>query len=137
MPKTISKNLILAALIICLSFAVSFPVLAQSPNTDRTYKFKDQSGLDTAANVAGYDIGTTNATSLEIVISSIVYTLLSLVGLLFLGLIIYGSYTWMTAGGNEEKVKKATKTVMSALFGLIITLSAYALSYFLISYFWQ
>jgi len=134
MPKIISKNLISGGLIICLSLIFSSPVLAQ--DTGGTYKFKDQSGLGTAANVAGYDIGT-SATSLETVISRVIYTLLSLVGLLFLGLIIYGSYTWMTAEGNEEKVKKATSIIISALIGLIITLSAYVLSYFLISYFWQ
>jgi hypothetical protein len=40
----------------------------------------------------------------------------------------------MIADGNEEKIKKATKTVMGAIIGLIITLAAYALSYFLIQY---
>src|SRR3989339_2172736 len=34
--------------------------------------------------------------------------ILSIVGVLFLILVIYGGITWMTAGGNEEKVKKAT-----------------------------
>jgi len=136
MKKNISKNIIFAILAICLSLSVSFPVLAQTNNTNGTYDFNKQSGLGAAANTAGYDTGD-NATSVETVISRIIYILLSFVGLLFFGLVIYGGFTWMTAGGNEEKTKQAQGMIMGALLGLIITLSAYVLSYFLISYFWQ
>ena len=131
MKKIISKNLISVALTVFLFLIFSFPVLAQNG----TYDFKKQSGLGIAGNVAGYDINTT--TSLEKLISSIIFILLSFVGVIFFGLVIYGAFTWMTAQGNEEKVKKANEIVMGSLFGLIITLSAYVLSYFLISYFWQ
>jgi hypothetical protein len=36
----------------------------------------------------------------------------------------------MTAGGNEEKVSKAKTTLYRAIIGLIITISAYAITYF-------
>ncbi len=138
MKKLISKKLILASLTICLSLCFLLPASAAT-TTDRiggTYNFKEQSGLGAAANVAGYDTGT-SATTLEGVISRVIYTLLSFIGILFFGLVIYGGFTWMTARGNEEKVKKAEGLIMSAIVGLVITLSAYALSYFLINYFWQ
>ncbi|MFA6194565.1 MAG: hypothetical protein WC719_02350 [Patescibacteria group bacterium] len=134
MKKLISKKIIPSLLITGLFLFFSGSALAAQ--VGQTYNFKDQSGLGAAAGTAGYDIGT-SATTLESVISRIIYTLLSFIGILFFGLVIYGGFTWMTARGNEEKVKKAEGSIMNALVGLIITLSAYALSYFLINYFWQ
>jgi hypothetical protein len=41
----------------------------------------------------------------------------------------------MTAGGQENKVEEASKTIKQAILGLIITLGAYAISYFIIKAF--
>ena len=57
---------------------------------------------------------------------------LSLMGALFLVLIIYGGFTWMTAAGNEEKVKTATDLMTKAAIGLAIILSAYLLANFVV-----
>lgn len=59
--------------------------------------------------------------------------ILSIVGVLFLILVIYGGITWMTAGGNEEKVTKARQRMTRAAIGLIITISAYVLTTFVLS----
>jgi amino acid transporter len=64
------------------------------------------------------------------IISSLIAVFLSLLGIIFLGLMVYSGYNWMTAGGEEEKVKKAQSTIKKAIIGLIITVSAYSISYF-------
>jgi len=132
MYKTIHKNIILTLIVMFLLLGGLSPVMAQ---TSGTYKFNSQSGLNLTAFVSGYETGAITATPLETVIGRSITILLSLVGVIFLILIIFGSFTWMTAGGNEEKVKKAMSTIMSSLIGLIITLSAYVISYFLIKFF--
>ena len=38
----------------------------------------------------------------------------------------------MTAGGNEEQIKKARGWLINATIGLIIILAAYAISHFVI-----
>ena len=57
---------------------------------------------------------------------------LGLLGIIFLILIIYAGYNWMTAQGEEEKVTKAKDTLQRAVIGLIIVIGAYAISYFVI-----
>ena len=57
------------------------------------------------------------------------------VGLGFLGvaavvIILIGGFKWVTAGGEEEKVKKAKKYIFQGLIGLIIVLSAYTIATF-------
>jgi len=39
---------------------------------------------------------------------------------------------WMTSGGNEEKIEKAKKILVSSIIGLTIVLAAYAITYFVI-----
>lgn len=53
---------------------------------------------------------------------------LSFVGVLFLILMIYAGLLWMTAIGNEEKIKKAKGLLMDAVVGIIIVFSAYAIT---------
>ncbi len=136
MKKNIPKIIISAIAAICLSFTVILPASAQNNAVNGTYNFANQSGLNAAGAAAGYDTGT-SATSLESIISTIIYVVLSFVGVIFFVLLIYGAFIWMTAQGNEEQVKKASGIVKDSIIGLAITLSAYAISYFLISYFWK
>ena len=66
----------------------------------------------------------------SIVATQIVQWILSFVGVIFLVLMIYGGFTWMTAGGNQESIGKAQKTVVAAIIGLVIVISAYAITTF-------
>lgn len=83
-----------------------------------------QSKLKTAVN------GTELPSDLGETIGMIVKALLSLVGTIFLLLTIYAGILWMTAQGNEEKVSKAKDIVQAAVIGLVITMSAYAITAF-------
>lgn len=125
----IIKNIIISCLSLVFLFILTNQTLAAG-----TYNFVENSGLKATASTSGYV--TTGASTIEDIIGTIIYIVLGLVGVVFMGLVIYGAVTWMTAQGNDEKAKKAMKILMSALFGLIITLAAYVLTYFLISYFW-
>lgn len=118
-------------IITCLSVIFIFIAASQ---TLAAYNFATNSGLNTTAKASGYTV--TGTSTIVDIIGTIIYIILGLVGVIFMGLVIYGGFTWMTAQGNEENVKKAMKILFSALFGLIITLAAYVLTYFLISYFW-
>jgi len=127
--EIMSKKIILSTAVIGLFLLFSAPASAQTK-----YNFKTLSGLNTTAQKAGYDISA-DSTSLDSVIGTIIYTILSFVGVLFFILTVYGAFLWMTAQGNDERVKKAKTMLTNSIIGLIITLSAYAISYFLISRF--
>lgn len=58
---------------------------------------------------------------------------LGLLGIIFIILIIVAGYNWMTAGGDEEKIRKATSTIRSAIIGLVIIVAAYSITYFVFS----
>ncbi|MFA5184544.1 MAG: pilin [Patescibacteria group bacterium] len=123
------KKLISVGTIIVLSVFYFQAALAAG-----SYDFQKESGLDDIGKSAGFEIGA-NSTPVNTIISSVLYTLLSLVGIVFFAYLIYGAYTWMTSRGNEEKIKEATTTLINAIIGLIVTLSAYILTYFIVSKF--
>lgn len=65
-------------------------------------------------------------------IGKLIAALLSVLGVIFLLLIIYSGWTWMTAQGDPKKVDKAKDILITSVVGLIILLSAYAISTFVI-----
>lgn len=78
------------------------------------------------ARKAGYS--TNNSQNLLFLIGTIIRYALSLIGIVFLVLTIINGFKWMTAGGNEEDVKKAKAGIMSAIKGLAIILIAYIIT---------
>lgn len=126
-------------LIFILFFTLSSPFFVSASNLEDAFKVNDGSTsdpLDEAAGKAGYDTRSgQGALTVEVIISRIVQVALALVGIIFLILMIYGGYMWMTAHGNEEQVTKAKSLITAAIIGLIIVVSAYAITYFVVEAF--
>ena len=68
----------------------------------------------------------------ELVISIINWTL-GILALIAVILILIGGFRWMTAGGNEEKVESAKKTLYAAIIGLVIILAGWGISVYVIN----
>lgn len=64
-------------------------------------------------------------------VGNVLAMVLSFLGVLFLILIIVGGIRWMTAAGNQDKVEKAKDMIISAIIGLVIVFSAYAITAFI------
>lgn len=73
--------------------------------------------------------------SLSEIIGAAIKAFLSLLGVIFLVLMIYAGFHWMTAQGDEQKVEKAKNTIVRAIVGLVIVVGAYAIWAFIKSYF--
>ena len=119
-------------ILVCALLFLAMAMPAAAAQVGKKYNFNESSGLNAAANVAGFDVSA-EATPLESIIGTVINLILSFVGVLLFVLLIYGGFTWMTAQGNQEKVNKAKKIVTNSIIGLVITLSAYVISYFIIS----
>ena len=59
----------------------------------------------------------------------IIKTFLGFLGIVFVVLIIWAGWQWMTARGDDEQVHKATLQIVHAVIGLLIILSAYAATF--------
>lgn len=89
--------------------------------------------LEGVGGEAGYE----TATGLEVfntIAGHVIYALMSLLGIIFLALMIYGGYNWMTARGNDQQVEKAKNIITRAIIGLIIVVGSYAIWSFIAKY---
>lgn len=75
--------------------------------------------------------------TLEQVIGTVIKTALSLLGVIFLVLTIYGGYIWMTARGDEKEAEKAMGIIKMAVIGIVVVLSAYAIADFILWQVWS
>lgn len=84
----------------------------------------------------GLDYGTFTGLSYSdprAVAAAIIRAALGVLGTVALVITLIGGYTWMTAGGNEEKTTEAKSWIKAGVIGLIIILSAFAITSFVIS----
>jgi|GEM_PF-956011 len=63
--------------------------------------------------------------SVPTVIGRVINAFLLIVGSIFLLVVIYGGFMWMTAAGNEAKVKKGRQTLMWSVLGIIVIFLAW------------
>lgn len=115
-------SIILFLPVLCLAGDGNTPPATQKEITDNLGKFSGTTGPYQAAT----------KTTMSEIIGSAINVFLSLLGVIFIVLIIYAGYNWMTAGGDEEKVKKAQDTIKKAVIGLIIIVSSYAIWNFIL-----
>jgi len=120
MKKYFKKIVILISLATIL--ALPYIVLAESQST-KNLKQVGEKG-DTPPWSGATD------TSLAGIVATVVKAFLGLLGIIFLVLIIYAGFEWMTAQGDEKKVDKAKDTLTRAVIGLIIIIAAYSITYF-------
>jgi hypothetical protein len=66
-------------------------------------------------------------------IASIINVALGFLGIVAVVIILLGGFKWMTAGGNDDKVKEAKKLMIAGVIGLVIILSAYAIASFVLT----
>lgn len=64
------------------------------------------------------------------IVGTVISVILSLVGVIFLILMVYAGIIWMTARGDDSKTENAKKTITASLIGLFIVVSAYAITKF-------
>ena len=120
------KKIIATSLVLIVAPLLFLKVASAQLITDTTGMTDVTAEIAAEANLGEIDLG--------VLISRIIRIVLSFLGIIFLVLIIFSGFRWMTSGGNEEAVKKAQGTIKTAIIGLIIVLAAYSITYFIFKY---
>ena len=93
------------------------------------WSFVTDGGLKETAESANIDLGVSGeGQNIFIIIRFVIYVILSFVGVIFLILLIIGGYLWMTSLGNEQQLSRAKNIVRNSIIGLILVISAYAIT---------
>ncbi|MFH1745205.1 MAG: hypothetical protein ABH881_03505 [bacterium] len=126
MKKYYFKIIIITAI---LSFASAGLVSAKLLNDDITKAITPEEQTSQAGKFAWSAGFSFDATVMDVVYV-VVQAFLALLGTIFLALIIYAGFLWMTAGGNEDQLKKAKGIIQKAVIGFLIIACSYAITSF-------
>lgn len=89
--------------------------------------------LSASLNQTASAAGVKTEKGLPELVGSFISAALGLLGVVLVVLVIYAGFIWMTAQGNDEKIKKAKGMITSAVIGMIIIFAAYAITNFVVS----
>lgn len=70
---------------------------------------------------------------LEGTIGTLIRTVIRFLGIIAVLVVLYGGFKWMTAAGSDDKVADAKKIMIAGLIGLVIVLTALAITNFIIA----
>ena len=104
------------ALFICCMFIAPTAVLA------------DSFGVDATAGAAG--LSQKYNAPVETLVGNIIGAALSLIGVIFFILMVYGGMLIMTARGDSALIEKGKESIIAATIGLVIVLGSYAITQF-------
>jgi hypothetical protein len=68
----------------------------------------------------------------RVIVANVIQVMMGFLGVLAVGLVLYGGFIWMTAHGDDQKVLKAKKILQQASIGLAIILSAFAIATYVV-----
>jgi len=108
-------------IILILLFTISLGLVASAADSFR---------LTEAASNIGF---TDNASYSDVrsILSLAVNLTLSLLAIIFFGMMMYAGIRWITAQGEDEKIEKAKTAIKAAIIGMVIVISSYALTQFI------
>ncbi|MFZ4648593.1 MAG: IPT/TIG domain-containing protein [Patescibacteria group bacterium] len=88
--------------------------------------------LDVGVDQVSSTIKLSDANPLDVV-SRIVNIGLSFLGFIAVCIILWGGFTWMKSGGSEEQITKAKNILKAGVIGLLIIVTAWGITTFVIS----
>jgi amino acid transporter len=125
-----AKKQLLSALILLTFLVIPTILLTQTNIASASSLWDAQVGIKDVGQKAYGESG--DPQDIRITAMKIVNVVLQFLSVIFLILIILSGYQWMTAGGNEEQLKKAQKNLSNAVIGLVIILASWSISYFIL-----
>lgn len=138
MQKMLSTIMMASTMAMSLA-TVAAPIGAMAAETTATTKpaitadelFAGDKPGAKATNISS-ELGLSSA-DIRVTIARIIRVAMGLLGIVAVVIVLIGGFTWMTAGGNDEKVAEAKKWIFAGIIGLAIILSAFAISSFVIN----
>ncbi len=89
--------------------------------------------LSKAAEALGQAKPASGPTDLPKLIGNLINVVLSVMGIVFVILIVYAGILYMQAGSDPKNAEKAKSLIINSIIGLIIIVAAYAIASFIIT----
>ena len=124
MNKKLLKNALVFLTLLVLLSPVMVAVAAGNTPADPNYGVDQLDNLDLPQP--------TEENALPTIVINLINLVLGFLALIAIVIVLIGGFEWMTAGGNDDKVKTAQNRLKYGLIGLVIIFVAYGLVTFVL-----
>ncbi|PIP29528.1 hypothetical protein COX27_00905 [Candidatus Kuenenbacteria bacterium CG23_combo_of_CG06-09_8_20_14_all_36_9] len=124
MNKKLLKNALVFLTLLVLLSPVMVAVAADDTPADPNYGVDQLDNLDLPQP--------TEENALPTIVINLINLVLGFLALIAIVIVLIGGFEWMTAGGNDDKVKTAQNRLKYGLIGLVIIFVAYGLVTFVL-----
>jgi len=125
------KKLLSFLVLFSLCFSTGVFVLAESAGAvDLDSTIRNTEFTEVKNNVLGNQADTQ---TVDKILTKVINAILGLLGVIFLVLTLFAGFLWMTAAGNDDQVGKAKKILTAAIIGIVIIVSSYAITNFVLT----
>lgn len=111
----------------CLTLGGAMLLAWQAPVFAQNTTATDTFGLQPIAQVT-----VLGANDIRVTVARIINAALAFLGVVAVVIVLYGGYLFLTSAGNEEQISQAKKLLVNGVIGLVIILSAFSISYFIL-----
>lgn len=126
--KKLLAGLGAAAFLLVVPFITLAADAATTTTTTTAPTTYNLSTMSAATGSVATGAGLSAVSDLPTIIGRIISVILGLLGILFLVLVVYAGFLYLTAQGVEENTKKAKKILSQAVTGIVIIVAAYAIT---------
>jgi len=120
-----NMNRKLKYLLLVLFFSLQFSILGINiVQAQAQTDLRGSIGVQLGNSVSNSQLSTSDP---RVVATSIIKVVLGILGVVFLALLFFAGFLWMTSGGDSKKVEKAQQLIKNSIIGLVIILAAYSI----------
>jgi len=123
-----TKKLVLLFCLVLAITLIAVNLITLDAQADSSL-WDNQEGLGNS-NQVGQAFGEDDGTPKDIreIVALVISVFLQFLGIIFVALIVMAGFNYMTSQGNEEKIEKALSQIKTGVIGLVIIMSAYAIT---------
>ena len=84
-------------------------------------------GLSAAAAGSGLSTDCSGSACLAQIVGKLINVVLGFLGIVLLAIVMYAGFTWMTAGGSQERVTSAKNILKNSFIGILLIFFSYTI----------
>lgn len=121
-PRKYFLSLLLLTLFSVLQVTAFF-LFSNSVSADESL-FQGQEGISEMGKAFGWG----EVADVRVIIANIIQIVLGFLGIIFVSLMVFAGFRYMTSAGNEDQAKKALSLIKNAVIGLAIVMTSWAIT---------
>lgn len=115
------------------AFAVGFDTINGEKKPDTYFNFASADVNGQLGGGGAYNLPGVAKTDPRAIITNVISIISGFLGIIAVVIIMISGFQWMTAGGDEDAVKKAQTRLVQGVIGLILILSTWSIGYYVVN----